>query len=292
MRPAPKAKVASERTTMPSTTKPGRKSKAKEGKVTEPIPAAVPEEEIENEEDEDEEDEEDEDEEDEDENVEDDEEDDDAEDDEEEGVLLSDLDSDAQEEDMDIVPYQKLHKDNHAALTQALSTFALPLDTLPFHVHQSFTSPAGDEVDVNDDLNRELAFYKQALGAVQEGRKRLLAEGIPFSRPADYFAEMIKDDEHMDKVFYSAISLCAMLMYQVKERIVVEEAGKKASKAAKRQRDLKKFGKSVQVQKLQERQKEKRSTLEKIKTLKKSIPFSGSLANSRTTRWRYAYYGR
>ena len=67
-----------------------------------------------------------------------------------------------------------------------------------------------------------------------------------------------------------------MLIYQVKERIVVEEAGKKASEAAKRQRDLKKFGKSVQVQKLQERQKEKRSTLEKIKTLKKSIPSSGS----------------
>jgi rRNA-processing protein EBP2 len=116
------------------------------------------------------------------------------------GVPLSDLDSDAGEGDVDLVPYQKLYKDNHAALTQALSTFALPISTLPFHVHQSVTSSETVTIDVNDDLSRELAFYKQALEAAQEGREQLLAEGLPFSRPSDYFAEMIKDDEHMDKV--------------------------------------------------------------------------------------------
>jgi len=123
------------------------------------------------------------------------------EEDEEEGIPLSDLDSDAGEgEDIDIVPYQKLHKDNHAALTQALSTIALPISSLPFHVHQSVTSTETVTIDVNDDLKRELAFYKQALDAAKEGRTKLLAEGIPFSRPPDYFAEMIKDDEHMEKV--------------------------------------------------------------------------------------------
>jgi len=119
----------------------------------------------------------------------------------EEGVPFSDLESLEGDEDVDIVPYQKLFKDNHAALTQALSTFALPLDTLPFHIHQSITSSQDVAIDVNDDLNRELAFYKQALEAAQEGRKKLSAEGVPFSRPSDYFAEMIKDDEHMEKVF-------------------------------------------------------------------------------------------
>jgi rRNA-processing protein EBP2 len=118
-----------------------------------------------------------------------------------EGVPFSDLESNADvENDVDIVPYIKLHKDNHAALTQALSTFALPLSTLAFHVHQSVTASESVTIDVNDDLTRELAFYKQALEAVKEGRKKLLAEGIPFSRPADYFAEMVKDDEHMEKV--------------------------------------------------------------------------------------------
>ena len=122
------------------------------------------------------------------------------EDENEPGIPLSDLDSNAGEGDVDLVPYQKLYKDNHAALTQALSTFALPIPTLPFYVHQSVTSMETVTIDVNDDLSRELAFYKQALEAAQEGRKRLLAEGVPFSRPSDYFAEMIKDDEHMDKV--------------------------------------------------------------------------------------------
>jgi rRNA-processing protein EBP2 len=120
---------------------------------------------------------------------------------EEDGVPLSDIDLDAEEGDnIDLVPYLKLHKDNHAALTQALSTFALPLSNLPFHVHQSVTASESVTIDVSDDLSRELAFYKQALDAAQKARKQLLTEGIPFSRPPDYFAEMIKDDEHMDKV--------------------------------------------------------------------------------------------
>jgi rRNA-processing protein EBP2 len=170
---------------MPATAGVHSKSKAEKDEVTEPIPSAFSEEEEEESDKENEDD-------DDDEEVDSDEE--------EEGVLLSELDSDAEGSDIDIVPYQKLHKDNHAALTQALSTFSLPLASLPFHIHQSITSSSLDEIDVNDDLNRELAFYKQALDAVQQGRKQLLEEGIPFSRPADYFAEMVKDDEHMDKV--------------------------------------------------------------------------------------------
>jgi rRNA-processing protein EBP2 len=120
--------------------------------------------------------------------------------DDEQGIPLSDLDSDAGDGDVDLVSYQKIFKDNHAALTQALSTFALALPSLPFHVHQSVTSSESVTIDVNDDLSRELAFYKQALEAAKEARKNLLAEGTPFSRPSDYFAEMVKDDEHMNKV--------------------------------------------------------------------------------------------
>lgn len=44
----------------------------------------------------------------------------------------------------------------------------------------------------------------------------------------------------------------------------------KASEDAKRQRDLKKFGKKVQIEKLQERQKKKTEDMEKIKMLKRS----------------------
>ena len=83
----------------------------------------------------------------------------------------------------------------------------------------------------------------------------LKKEGVPFSRPTDYFAEMVKSDEHMGKV---------------KEKLRDEAASKKASQEARRQRDLKKFGKQVQVAKQQERDKAKRETLEKISSLKRS----------------------
>lgn len=59
-------------------------------------------------------------------------------------------------------------------------------------------------------------------------------------------------------------------MEKVKAKLVEEATAKKAAADARKQRDLKKFGKQVQVAKLQERQKAKRETLEKIKVLKRS----------------------
>jgi rRNA-processing protein EBP2 len=112
-----------------------------------------------------------------------------------------------------------------------------------------------DIPDVEDDLNRELAFYKQCLSAVKDARSKLKKEGTGFSRPADYFAEMVKSGEHMDKI---------------KKKLIDDAAGKKASAEARKQRDLKKFGKQVQTAKMQERQKEKKDTIEKINLLKRS----------------------
>lgn len=130
---------------------------------------------------------------------------------------------------------------------------------LPFSAHQSITTSGPVAIsDVNDDLTRELAFYKQCLDAANESRTMLKKEGVPFSRPTDYFAEMVKSDEHMGKI---------------KSKMVDEAANKKAAADARKQRDLKKFGKQVQVAKLQERDKAKRETLDKINLLKRSMIF-------------------
>lgn len=118
------------------------------------------------------------------------------------------------------------------------------------------TTESVQVADVDDDLNRELAFYKQSLDAVNEARLKLKKEGVPFSRPVDYFAEMVKTDEHMGKI---------------KQKLVDEAAGKKAASEARKQRDLKKFGKQVQIAKQQERAKEKKDTMEKINVLKRSM---------------------
>ncbi|KAL1598424.1 rRNA-processing protein EBP2 [Nothophoma quercina] len=184
-----------------------------------------------------------------------DEEDEDAEEEEAEDIPLSDIESLASEDKGDIIPHQRLTINNTAALTAALNRIQLPYSKLAFSEHQSVTTTEPVEIaDVEDDLNRELAFYKQCLSSVKDARGRLKKEGVAFSRPADYFAEMVKSDEHMGKI---------------KQKLIDEAAGKKASAEARKQRDLKKFGKQVQVAKMQERAKEKRDTMEQINLLKR-----------------------
>jgi rRNA-processing protein EBP2 len=49
-------------------------------------------------------------------------------------------------------------------------------------------------VDIHDDLKREVAFYDNALEAVNIARMECEEAGIPFTRPDDFFAEMVKSD--------------------------------------------------------------------------------------------------
>ena len=173
---------------------------------------------------------------------------------EEEDIPLSDVDVDS---DADVVPHTKTTINNKAALRDALARIELPWSKHSFQEHQSIVSAEKTELsikDIYDDTERELAFYKQSLDAAKQAKATLLKLKVPFSRPMDYFAEMVKTDEHMDKL---------------KAKLLEEAANKKASEEAKRQRLLKKFGKQVQVATLQERAKQKRETLDKIKSLKR-----------------------
>ncbi|KAH3681069.1 hypothetical protein WICPIJ_007983 [Wickerhamomyces pijperi] len=173
---------------------------------------------------------------------------------EQEDVAYSDVEVDS---DADVVPHSKLTINNVAALNNALKRIELPWAKHSFQEHQSITSTEKVEPqikDIYDDTERELAFYKQALDATLQGRSRLLKLKVPFTRPDDYFAEMIKSDEHMDKL---------------KNKLIKEASEKKAAVEARRQRDLKKFGKQVQNQTLQQRAKDKKETLDKIKSLKR-----------------------
>ncbi|CAO0789686.1 unnamed protein product [Mucor circinelloides] len=134
-------------------------------------------------------------------------------------------------------------------------TEAFKLKNLPWIETMTITSSKPVVVeDVQNDMERELAFYQQALEAAKLGRELVKKAGAEFSRPEDYFAEMLKSDEHMAKI---------------RQKLLDESASLKASEEAKRQRQLKKFGKKVQVEKQLERQKQKSEMLEKIKLLKR-----------------------
>ncbi|KAJ5050482.1 uncharacterized protein L3040_002363 [Drepanopeziza brunnea f. sp. 'multigermtubi'] len=190
----------------------------------------------------------------------------DSEEEDDEDIPVSDLEDLDDEEKEDLIPHQRLTINNTVALTAALKRIALPVSKMSFSEHQSVTTSKPVEIaDVSDDLNRELAFYAQSLSAAQEARKKLKAEGVPFTRPTDYFAEMVKADEHMARI---------------KAKLIDEAAGKKASAEARKQRDLKKFGKQVQVAKLQERDKERKQTLDKIKDLKRKRQGAGTEATN------------
>lgn len=53
---------------------------------------------------------------------------------------------------------------------------------------------AGEALNIHDDLKREVAFYDTALEAVIVAKAKCQEAGIPFQRPDDFFAEMVKTD--------------------------------------------------------------------------------------------------
>lgn len=101
--------------------------------------------------------------------------------------------------------------------------------------------------------------YKQALHGTNAARALAVKHIFPFTRPSDYFAEMVKSDAHMERI---------------RQRLLDESAGIKKSEDKRKEREGKKFGKQVQIEKLKEREKSKKEMEERLKGLKRSTYFS------------------
>ena len=56
----------------------------------------------------------------------------------------------------------------------------------------------------------QLAFYDIALAGVKDCQEMCKAASIPYERPKDYYAEMVKTDEHMLKVASKSRMPCAL----------------------------------------------------------------------------------
>jgi len=177
------------------------------------------------------------------------------------------LDEDDLEEailDEDIVPTQKVEINNTDALRRIRETIQLD-PSLPWTETLVVSYPETIDVDVNDDLNRELAFYKQALYSTDQARTLAASHSLPFTRPSDYFAEMVKSDAHMERI---------------RSRLLDERAGIKKAEEKRKERAAKKFGKQVQLEKQREREKGKKETEERLKSLKRKR--KGALDNQAT----------
>ncbi|KAM9942751.1 hypothetical protein ACTFIT_006143 [Dictyostelium discoideum] len=112
-----------------------------------------------------------------------------------------------------------------------------------------------DIEDIHDDFHREIAFYKQTLQSVTECEKLCAQNGLTVRRKPDFFAEMIKSDQQMHKI---------------KTNIQSEKKRVETSEMIRKKREIKKFGKQVQTQKLQERQKQKSDAIESVKKWRKN----------------------
>lgn len=97
--------------------------------------------------------------------------------------------------------------------------------------------------------------YKQALHCAQEAKNLAAKHNFPFTRPSDYFAEMVKSDAHMERI---------------RQRLLDEGATIKRSEEKRKEREGKKFGKQVQMEKLKERERSKKDMEERLKGLKRS----------------------
>ena len=79
----------------------------------------------------------------------------------------------------------------HSKRPWAETFVIVPPTPLPFGAHGD---PDSNPLDIHDDLKREVAFYNTALEAANLARSKCHQSDIHFSRPEDFFAEMVKDD--------------------------------------------------------------------------------------------------
>ena len=126
-----------------------------------------------------------------------------------------------------------------------------------------------DVEDVENDLERELAFYNQALEASFAAIKRFEDEGIKWRRPDDYLAEMVKSDGHMAKV---------------KEQLVHEQTVIEEAEQRRKDRENRKYSKQVAAERRKERSQQKKQAIDSVTSMRKQRAksnFEGELTSTR-----------
>ncbi|CAN1842664.1 Probable rRNA-processing protein EBP2 homolog [Linum perenne] len=148
---------------------------------------------------------------------------------------------------------------NRDGLNDKLQEISWP-ETVPWIHKLSLDINQEQPVDVNDDLTREMAFYTQALEGTRRAFEKFETMGLPFLRPPDYYAEMVKSDAHMVKV---------------KSRLLAEKRNMEEAEERKKAREAKKMSKEVQAQKQKERTSQKKNEIEAVKKWRKQRQESG-----------------
>ncbi|KAI5670191.1 hypothetical protein M9H77_10555 [Catharanthus roseus] len=169
------------------------------------------------------------------------------------------------DEDVKLAEPSKNAINNKDGLLEKLEDISWPQNVEWMH-KLSVDIDREQEVDVNDDLMRELGFYTQALEGTRQAFVKIQSMGLPFLRPSDYYAEMVKSDTHMEKV---------------KGRLLAEKKRIEEAEERKKARESKKIAKEVQAQKQKERAKQKKEEIESVKKWRKQRQRSGFPSNNK-----------
>lgn len=109
---------------------------------------------------------------------------------------------------------------------------------------------------VLNDFRRETMFHRQAQGAAMDGIARLKKLGVPILRPDDYFAEMAKTDQHMQKV---------------RDNLMKKQVIAQKSEKVRQLRQQRKIGKQMQIEATLKKQAQKKEMLDEVKKYRKGI---------------------
>ncbi|KAH7866586.1 hypothetical protein Vadar_022302 [Vaccinium darrowii] len=174
-------------------------------------------------------------------------------------VEVSESEFESEDEDVKLEEPSKTSIYNADGLLDKLDDISWPQNVEWIH-KLSLDINQEQKVDVNDDLARELAFYTQALEGTRQAFVKFQSMQLPFLRPSDYYAEMVKSDSHMVKV---------------KGRLLAEKRRIEEADERRKARESKKIAKEVQAQKLKERAKNKKDEIESVKKWRKQRQQSG-----------------
>lgn len=138
-------------------------------------------------------------------------------------------------------------------------TFVVVSNTpLPFGKEHG--DPETNPLDIHDDLKREVAFYNNALETAELAKQKCEQCSVPFSRPDDFFAEMVKTDDHMARI---------------KDRLIFENKKIEAVAQRRSNKEQKLRAKESQANRLAEKAKRKKEHFQEVNE------WANSVANNR-----------
>lgn len=114
---------------------------------------------------------------------------------------------------------------------------------------------------MNEDIKREVSFYNNSRANVMRAMEVLVQAKVPIDRPDDYFAEMLKTDEHMKKV---------------KSRLLKQQHKIASFEQKKSKEENRKFHKAIKKFTQDKRHQEKKDNMAAIGELKEKIREKGN----------------